>query len=173
MREYANTLTVGLGDGLYLHRPPRGKTAKAWNRMRAAYPYVDGSRVSEDTGRRLCIEIERTMGDAAFRRKAIADLAEALGTLPAKPYVAEGPPRVVTHWIALTRYGDVDVLVNSQICECHDGLAETTGVFDDIEDVAATAAGKALRDVVPPEQHDPLAEAEVIRDVELAMRKEP
>jgi len=169
---YENTLTIKLGRGLYLARPPRGATADAWDRMRGAHPYADGARVSEDAGGRLCIDIERTMGGPAFRRQVIADLAVALGTVPADPYVSEGPPRVVTHWIAVTRYGAVEVIISTQICECHDGLPEVAGVFDDIEDVAAAAAGTAVREIVPVEQHDVLASAEAIRDVELAMREE-
>jgi hypothetical protein len=169
MARYSNTLTITLGRGLVLARPPRGATAAAWDRLRAAYPQLDGARVHEDAGGMLQVEVERTMGAPQARRQVIERLAAAAGVEMAS-YADTGPPRTVTHYLTATCAG-VTVVVSTQICECHNGLEATLGVFPDVQDVIAETVGKALRKIVPREHHRELAAAEALVDAELAVRQ--
>jgi hypothetical protein len=162
-------LTLRLGRDVFLARPPRGATAAAWDWLRTAYPQLDGARVHEDAGGMLQVEVERTMYAPQARRQVIESLAAAVGVELAS-YADAGPPRVVTHYL-VANYAGVPVVVSTQICECHDGLEATLGVFPDVQDVIAQAVGKALRELVPPKHHRELAAAEALADAELAVRQ--
>jgi hypothetical protein len=169
MSGYQNTLTIKLGRGSYLARPPRGATAAAWDRLRAAHPQLDGARVHEDAGGMLQVEVERMMGAHQARRQVVEDLAGSVGVEMAS-YADAGPPRTVTHYLVVA-YAGVTVVVSTRICECHDGLEATLGVFPDAQDVIAEAVGKALRQLVPAEHHGGLAAAEALLDAELTLRQ--
>jgi hypothetical protein len=79
--------------------------------------------------------------------------------------MAGGSPRYVSHWLVADR-----LIVAATVCECHDGLEATVGHFPDRSAVIARATGEALRGVFPPALHPGIAAAEVVIDVELALR---
>ncbi len=84
----------------------------------------------------------------------------------------DGPPRKVTHWFQAD-VGPVTAIVSASICECHDGLEHTLGVFENREDVVAEMVGKALREMLPPKAHPAIAAVEALVDAQLIVRNVP
>lgn len=116
MSRYKNTLTAGR-DKTAIIGPPSAAKAAAWDALRALRPELDGARIV-DFGQGLNVQVERTMGTAAWRTVIIAATAEAFRSR-VETYETSwnGHPGVVTYTV-ITFQGE-QFCVETTDCSCH------------------------------------------------------
>lgn len=121
---------------------PRGAYARRLQRLVTAVPALETFEAFVAIGDHLHVQARWCHGLSLDRRLAAVEAAGQYLDVPVRSMVG-GFPRIVSHW-ATSVFDGGTVIVNADICECHDGLEATLGHFADRDQIIAEALEAAL-----------------------------